>query len=101
MAIKVRRTPEERYKAIEEAAWKWYKHNVVGHQHTEVELVLLRGNYEGKFAIKIPIEKDTREFKQKIEEEFNISIRRYIFSCDFSVDHEPRKYKVYLYRYTN
>jgi hypothetical protein len=91
------RTEEDYNRAIDRA-WRWHIREIAYKPtQTHCELVLLKGHYEGKKAIKIPARMDTRDYKQFLEKELEISIRKYIFSSDFTITHDPQKFRIYLY----
>lgn len=93
---------EEWKRITTEKCWAWYKREIVDSvQNTGIELVLLKGKYLNKRGIKIPVEKDTREFKSFIEKEYGIAIRSKIFTCEFTLTHERKRFNMYLFQYLN
>ena len=100
----MRKLTAEQYEREIEKAFNWYDRYIAySPTRLEVELVELKGRYAPKTAIKIPVEKDTREFRQTVEEFFAsigkpISIRKFVFTSEYSSYGEPRKYRTYLYR---
>jgi hypothetical protein len=100
----MRKLTQEQYERELNRAWDWYNwHIAYKPNNYEVEFVLLQDRYAGKTAIKIPVEKDTREYRAFIESEMAIhgqpiSIRKLVFTSEYSYIGEARKYRVYLYR---
>lgn len=92
---------EDLYKRIENQAWNWYNKEIAYNyvRTGGAELVLLRGHYEGKQAVKIPAQFDNLAYKKNIEELHGISIRKRIFDCSFDSVGSPGEFHTYLFMY--
>lgn len=100
-ASKVKLSSEDLYKRIENQAWNWYNKEIA-YNYTRVgsvELVLLKGNYEGKFAIKIPAKMDILEYREYLCDLYNISIRKRIFDTAFDSVGNQTELHTYLFMY--
>ena len=94
--IKSKRTHISAYKTSDEYCWSVYNRDIAYQPLiTDTEMVLLRGRFEGVRCIKIPVEKDTREFKSWLSSELNIRIANQLFTSQFDLFGNKRDYRVY------
>lgn len=86
------------YRVSEKEAWNWFKNNIAYKPlNTQTEMVLLKGKWNNKKAIKIPIYLDNKNYRTWLSQELNINITNYLFNCRYSRFGEEVFYRAYIY----
>ena len=66
---------------------------------TNAELILLKGRYADKKAIKVDARYDNQVYRERLNKYYGITIKKRIFDCSFDSMHDQRLFHTYLFMY--
>ena len=81
-------------------AWAHYNRDIAyAYDHTNAELVLLKGRYLDKKAIKVDARYDNLIYRERLNKYYGITIKKRIFDSGFDSFHDKLLFHTYLFTY--